>query len=190
MSPSESAARPVAEPGEVYGRPVLVMSVISLILSVILLTCAAMIEFDALWRSITLGAGLVVLSTGLTVFVSVVMYRVAPAATAPALALLYLLKVVAMGWYLLSVGAPGWLHSAGFAITVAAGLMLSWLALAPVAARASSVLASEYAAVVREAQQRAAAEDAASAAEDREEPGTTLKEIPGGPTEGGDHERA
>lgn len=182
---SDSAVNPApaVAPLEAYGRPVLILSVTSILLAVILITCAAMIGFDSLWRSIAVGVGLVTLSTGLTVFVSAFMYRVAPAATAPALAMLYLLKVVVMGWYLLSVGAPEWLHSLGFAITVAAGLVLSWLVLAPVAMRASNVLASDYAAVVR-------AKEAREAAEAEDEAATILEENPSDPTEGGGDDRA
>lgn len=161
--PADHARHPVqnraaGDTRDVYGRPVLVLGVTSSLLAVILITCAVAIEFDPLWRSIVAGAGLVVLSTGLTVFVSTLMYRIAPAATAPALTVLYLMKVVVMGWYLLFVGAPAWLHSLGFAITVAVGLTLSWLALAPLAMRASAVLAREYAAVVRARQEQATAE--------------------------------
>lgn len=181
-APSRDSASS-ADPREAYGRLVLVLSVTSILLAVILLTCSVMIAFDPLWRSIALGGALVMLSTGLTVFVSAFMYRVAPAATAPGLALLYLLKVVAMGWFLLSVGAPEWLHSLGFAITVAAGLILSWLVLAPVAMRASNVLASDYAAVVRAKEAQAAAEAEARAA-------TILEENPSEPTEGGEDGRA
>lgn len=171
--------RPTGDAPDVYGRPVLVLSVTSILLAVILITCAAALEFVPLWRSIAAGAGLVILSTGLTVFVSTLMYRIAPAATAPALALLYLVKVVVLGWYLLSVGSPEWLHSLGFAITVAAGLILSWLALAPMAMRASAVLAKEYAAVVRAKEERAAAESA-----------PILDEHLAEPTNGGEHGRA
>lgn len=188
MSSVEPVVRPTVEPRDVYGRAVLVLGVISVILSVILLTCAALVDYDAAWRSITLGVGLVVLSTGLTVLVSVLMYRVAPAATAPALALLYLLKVVFMGWFLLSVGAPEWLHSTAFAISVAVGLVLSWLALAPVALRASSVLASDYAAVVRAQEAPDAAAEDGTDSEGRLGPSTTLKKSPRESTEGAGHE--
>lgn len=182
---SEAVANPVptVPPKDVYGRPILVLSVISIFLAVILITFAAAIGLDPLWRSIAVGVGLVTLSTGLTVFVSALMYRVAPAATAPALAMLYLLKVVVMGWYVLSVGAPEWLHSSGFAITVAAGLILSWLVLAPVAMRASNVLASDYAAVVR-------AKEAREVAEAENQAATILEEEPSKQTEGGVDDRA
>lgn len=183
VSPSAPDSTPPGASRDAYGRPVLVLSVTSIFLAVILITCAAVIDFDSLWRSIAVGAGLVMLSTGLTVFVSAFMYRLAPAATAPALALLYLLKIVIMGWYLLSVGAPEWLHSVGFAIAVAAGLVLSWLLLAPVAMRASTVLARDYAAVVR-------AREAQAAAEAEVEAATTLEENPSEPTEGGADGRA
>ncbi|MBD2761103.1 hypothetical protein IEE91_05675 [Kocuria sp. cx-455] len=172
--------RSAGDAPDVYGRPVLVLSVTAIFLAVILITCVAALEFAPPWRSIVAGVGLVALSTGLTVFVSTLMYRIAPAATAPALALLYLVKVVVMGWYLLSVGSPEWLHSLGFAITVAAGLTLSWLALAPMAMRASAVLAREYAAVVRAKEEQAAAE-ADSA--------TILDEHLSEPTDGGEHGR-
>lgn len=183
MSSGEPVSVPTTPAREVYGRPVLVLSVTSILLAVILTTCVAVIDVDPLWRSIGLGTGLVILSTGLTVFVTVLMYRLAPATTAPALALLYLLKVVVMGWYLLSVGAPDWLHSLGFAISIAAGLVLSWLVLAPIAMRASSVLASEYTAVVRAKEEQAAAEAQA-------ESPTILDGNSSEPTEGGEHDRA
>lgn len=173
--------RPTGDTRDVYGRPVLVLSVTSIVLAVILITCTVAIEFAPLWRSIVAGIGLVVLSTGLTVFVSTLMYRIAPAATAPALALLYLVKVGIMGWYLLFVGSPEWLHTVGFAITVAAGLTLSWLVLAPLAMRASAVLAEEYAAVVR-AQEELAAAEAESA--------TILDGHVSEPTDGAEHGRA
>lgn len=175
--------RPAGQAHAVYGRPVLVLSVTSIFLAVILITCAAVIEFDPLWRSIVAGAGLVALSTGLTVFVSALMYRIAPAATAPALALLYLLKIAAMGWFLLSMGSPEWLHALGFAITVATGLMLSWLVLAPMAMRASAVLAGEYAAAVR-------AEEEQTTVEAESGPATILEENSSEPTNGGEHGRA
>ena len=187
MTPAQPASRlrhpardrPAGDTLDAYGRPVLVLSVTSVLLAVILITCAVALEFAPLWRSITAGAGLVILSTGPTVFVSTLMYRIAPAATAPALALLYLVKVVVLGWYLLSVGSPEWLHPLGFASTVAAGLILSWLALAPMAMRASAVLAREYVAVVRPEEEQAAAE-----------PAPILDEHLAEPTDGGEHDRA
>lgn len=189
-SAQSASSEPTAEPPEAYGRSVLVLSVTSILLAVILLTCAAVIEFDPLWRSIAVGGGLVMLSTGLTVFMSALMYRVAPAATAPALALLYLLKVVVMGWYLIFVGAPEWLQTRGFAITVAAGLVVSWLGLAPVAMRASTVLASDYAAAVRAKQEQEAAEQKAAADQGENSSPTTLDNRATEPTEGEDHGQA
>ncbi|GAA2108647.1 hypothetical protein GCM10009824_02060 [Kocuria atrinae] len=189
-SAHSASSEPTAEPPEAYGRSVLVLSVTSILLAVILLTCAAVIEFDPLWRSIAVGGGLVMLSTGLTVFMSALMYRVAPAATAPALALLYLLKVVVMGWYLIFVGAPEWLQTRGFAITVAAGLVVSWLGLAPVAMRASTVLASDYAAAVRAKQEQEAAEQKAAADQGENSSPTTLDNRATEPTEGEDHGQA
>ena len=53
------------------------------------------------------------------------MYRVAPAATAPALAALYLLKVLVLGWFLLFLGAPPWLAPRVFAVTVLVCLVLA-----------------------------------------------------------------
>lgn len=180
MSAGHSGTSVAVSPDDVYGRPVLVLSVTSVLLAVILITVSLVIPFDPVWRSVSVGSGLVILSTGLTVFVAAFMYRMAPAATAPALALLYLLKVVAMGWFLLSVGAPDWLHARGFAITVAVALMLSWLVLAPLAARASSALATEYARRVREKQEESSMQDETSAA-------TTLDETAPATTEGGEH---
>lgn len=100
-------------------------------------------------RSALLGVGLVALSTGATVAVSVLMYRVAPAATAPALALLYLVKVVILGWVLLNAGAPSWLHPRGFALSVAAAVVASWCVVGPVAARAARILGEEHVAMTR-----------------------------------------
>lgn len=165
---------------DVYSIPVLILGAAAILLSVILLTYVAVIEFSSVWRSIAAGAAVVALSTGLTVFVSTLMFRIAPAATAPALALLYLVKVVVMGWYLLSVGAPPWLHSFGFALAVAVCLVLSWLVLAPIAMRASAVLAEEYQAVVRSQEQQAAAET---------EPESPRQENSSEPTDGGEHGR-
>ncbi|RKQ36662.1 hypothetical protein [Kocuria tytonis] len=65
-------------------------------------------------RSLLFGAGLVALSSAASVLVAAQMFRVAPAATAPALAALYLLKVLALGWLLLVPGPPGWLVPGAF----------------------------------------------------------------------------
>lgn len=121
-------------------------SVALLSAAVILLTVTASPAVGATARSAALGLGLVCLSTGLTVLVSVLMYRAAPAATAPALAVLYLAKVTSMGWWLLARGAPQWLQATAFAVTVVAALVASWLVLAPLAARTSAAVARHEAA--------------------------------------------
>ena len=130
-------------------RGAVTASVTSVSLAVILLTFAALPLGGAAGRSVALGLGLVVLSTGLTLLVSAVLYRTAPAATAPALAVLYLAKITAMGWWLLALGAPGWLRTTPFAGTVAAALVASWLLLAPVALRATAAAAREDAVTAR-----------------------------------------
>lgn len=107
-----------------YGPGVRRSSLACLGLGALLVLVAGLGTSDTL-RSVVLGAGLVALSSSATVLVAAQMYRVAPAATAPALAALYLLKVLVLGWVLLVVGAPGWLASRAFAVTVLACLVLS-----------------------------------------------------------------
>lgn len=123
---TESSVAPPAVPTipESYGAGVRRTSLACLGLGVLLVLTAGLGISDML-RSVALGAGLVVLSSSATVLVAAQMYRMAPAATAPALAALYLLKVLVLGWVLLAVGAPGWLASRAFAVTVLAGLVLS-----------------------------------------------------------------
>lgn len=116
-----------------------------MIVAVILLTFAGLPVAGNAARSVALGLGLVVLSTGLTLLLAAAMYRSAPAATAPALAVLYLAKVTAMGWWLLALGAPDWLRGTAFAVTVAAALVASWLLLAPIALRAAAAVARQEA---------------------------------------------
>lgn len=139
--------RPAAGAGDAGSpRPyagAMTASVTSVIVAVILLTFAGLPVAGDGARSVALGLGLVVLSTGLTLLVSAVMYRAAPAATAPALAVLYLAKVTALGWWLLALGAPEWLRGTAFAVTVAAALVASWLLLAPVALRATAAVARQ-----------------------------------------------
>lgn len=118
---TESSVAPPAVPTipESYGAGVRRTSLACLGLGVLLVLTAGLGISDML-RSVALGAGLVVLSSSATVLVAAQMYRMAPA-----LAALYLLKVLVLGWVLLAVGAPGWLASRAFAVTVLAGLVLS-----------------------------------------------------------------
>mgnify|MGYP002653467218 CR=1 FL=1 len=68
---------------------------------------------------------IIAVSSAATALVAAQMYRVAPAATAPALAALYLLKVLVLGWFLLFLGAPPWLAPRVFAVTVLVCLVLA-----------------------------------------------------------------
>ena len=158
-SPSVAPTKAARAP-KPYGAAATTLGVGMFTAGAVLVGSAAGWEAPGLVRSVLLGVGLVALSAGATVIVSLVMYRVAPAATAPALAALYLLKVVAMGWFLINVGAPSWLHPRGFAASAALTLVASWLGMGPVAGRAARILGEDQLRVIR-ADQDAAPESAA-----------------------------
>lgn len=96
-----------------YGRGVRAGAVMFLILGVILLTLSAAVGIPSVPRSVLLGAGIIAISS------------VAAGATAPALAALYLLKVLVLGWFLMFLGAPPWLAPRAFAVTVLVCLVLA-----------------------------------------------------------------
>lgn len=101
-------------PTGTYGRGVRTASLLALVAGAVLVWAAFGTGAPDGWRSAMFGAGLVGASSAASVLVSAHMFRVAPAATAPALAALYLLKVLALGWLLVVPSAPSWLVPGAF----------------------------------------------------------------------------
>ena len=101
-------------PPGTYGRGVRTASSLALMVGAVLVWAAFGTGAPDGWRSAMFGAGLVGASSAASVLVSAHMFRVAPAATAPALAALYLLKVLALGWLLVVPTAPSWLVPGAF----------------------------------------------------------------------------
>lgn len=125
-SSAESAAHDAARSRPPsYGRGMRAGAIMFLILGVILLTLSALMGMPSAPRSVLLGAGIIAVSSAATALVAAQMYRMAPVATAPALAALYLLKVLVLGWFLLFLGAPPWLAPRVFAVTVLVCLVLA-----------------------------------------------------------------
>ncbi|MDO4918581.1 hypothetical protein [Kocuria sp.] len=104
-----------AHPGPAsYGRGVRAASALVLLLGAAGIVVAYLGGGGPGLRSVCLGAGLLAVSSAASALVSAQMFRVAPAATAPALAFLYLVKVLVLGWLLLVPGEPAWLEPAPF----------------------------------------------------------------------------
>ena len=106
-----------------YGTGVRAGAAAALLLGAVAVTASWLAPAPAAARSALLGSGLVVLSAAATALVSAQLFRSAPAATAPALAALYLLKVLALGWLLLGPGPPGWLAPGVFVLAAVAAVL-------------------------------------------------------------------
>jgi hypothetical protein len=104
--------------------------------------------------SVLLGAGLIVASHLVTMLVARATAGTDGPVAAPVLAATYVLKVLLLGWVLLTVPAPGWLVPGWVAAGVLAALVVS-LALA---ARAGALGTRTALGPVLEARRRAAAE--------------------------------
>lgn len=76
--------------------------------------------------SVLLGAGLVTGVLGAGLLVVLALSRAAPTAVAPALAMLYVVKALVLGWVLLNVDRPGWLEPWWFAGAVLVSIV-GWL---------------------------------------------------------------
>ena len=172
-----------------YGPGARTWSAVALAVAVLAVMGAFALEVPDGVRSAAFGAGLVTASSATTVLVSAHMFRVAPAATAPALAGLYLLKVLVAGGLLLTLAPPAWLVPSVFLVAALVGLVLALVRFARLTGRVSgqqtrALLASRSA---RGADSAAAHDDAAAAPSPRDAPGprsgaaTTLlgREAPG-----------
>jgi len=109
----------------------------AMLLAVLLLVAAYRPGLGDGVRSACFGGGLVLLSAGATVLVAAQLFRTAPAATAPALAALYLIKVLAFGWLLLVPGTPPWLAPGTFLTAVLTVLAATTVGSAVLAHRVS-----------------------------------------------------
>lgn len=124
--------------GDGYGRGVVLASMGGVVVGTLLVAASYGVDAAPPLRSGGFGAGLVAVSTGATALVSALLYRAAPAATAPALAALYLVKVMVFGWLLLVPGAPPWLVPPAFVAAAVVTLVAAMVAFAVIARRVSA----------------------------------------------------
>lgn len=125
-------------PADGYGRGVRSTAGATLLAGAAATGVAYLVDCGDPVRSALFGVGLVAISSAATVLVSAQMFRGAPAATAPALAALYLLKVLALGWLLLVPGPPDWLAPGAFVTGALAALVTATAVSAVLARRVSN----------------------------------------------------
>ncbi|RLY94662.1 hypothetical protein CWC38_07575 [Kocuria tytonicola] len=136
----DAAPAPGADTGPAggYGRGVRSTAAAALLAGAAMTGVAYLVECGDPVRSALFGVGLVALSSAATALVSAQMFRGAPAATAPALAALYLLKVLALGWLLLVPGPPDWLVPGAFVTGALVALVAATAVSAVLARRVSN----------------------------------------------------
>ncbi|MFL0563043.1 hypothetical protein ACH0BM_06635 [Kocuria rhizophila] len=164
---------PVPTGDSSYGHGARTWSAVALVAAALAVAAAFLLELPDGIRSAAFGAGLVTASSATTVLVAAQMFRVAPAATAPALAGLYLLKVLVAGGLLLTLAPPAWLVPGVFLGAALVGLVLALVGFARLTGRVSgqqtrALVASRSA---RGADSAAAHDDAAAAPSPRDAPG-------------------